>query len=53
MMLFILQSPSKAVYNVRSLWQADIDEEERVTIPQNVHIALLGFYSVLSNITKL
>ena len=36
-MLFILQSPSKAVYNVRSLWQADIDEEERVTIPKNVH----------------
>ena len=23
------KSPSKAVYNVRSLWQADIDEEER------------------------
>lgn len=29
------KSPSKAVYNVRSTWQADIDEEERVTTQKN------------------
>lgn len=50
----IFQSPSKAVYNVRSTWQADIDEEERVTTQKNVHTALLGFLvlSVVSRIEK-
>ena len=41
---FDFQSPSKAVYNMRS-WQDDFDEEDRVTlqIAKNVHSASVCF----------